>query len=62
MYTTFSSNPEKNTDASGVERVNVQTADETALTGVRGITRDIARAIVSSRGRNQIQSLADRYR
>jgi competence ComEA-like helix-hairpin-helix protein len=39
--------------------VNVQTADETALTGVHGITPAIARAIVAYRGQNQLQSIAD---
>ena len=37
----------------------MQTADLAALTGVKGVTQEIARAIVASRGRNQLQSLAD---
>jgi competence ComEA-like helix-hairpin-helix protein len=49
----------KNVNAAGEDRVNIQTADETALTGVKGITSDIARAIVSYRNRNQFQSIAD---
>ncbi len=49
----------QNVDASGTDRINVQSADETALVGVRGITQQIARAIVAYRGRNQFQSLAD---
>lgn len=48
-----------NVSGSGVKRVNVQSADETALTGVKGISQDIAKAIVSSRGQNKIESLAD---
>jgi competence ComEA-like helix-hairpin-helix protein len=48
-----------NVNASGQTRVNIQSADETALTGVRGISAEIARAIISYRGRNQFQSIAD---
>ncbi len=50
-----------NVNASGQSRVNLKTADESALTGVRGITTDIARAIVAhrGRGRGQFESLAD---
>jgi competence ComEA-like helix-hairpin-helix protein len=49
----------KDITASGGDRVNIQTADERSLTGVRGITSDIARAIVAYRGQNQFKSLAD---
>ncbi len=49
----------KNVSATGQERVNVQTADEAALTGVRGITTEIAKAIVAHRGQNRLESLAD---
>jgi competence ComEA-like helix-hairpin-helix protein len=48
-----------NVNAAGENRVNVQSADESALTGVRGVTQPIARAIVSYRGQNQLQSIAD---
>lgn len=48
-----------NVSAGGQDRVNVQTADEATLTGVSGITQPIARAIVSYRGQNQLQSIAD---
>src|SRR5579883_2002684 len=48
-----------NLNAAGVERVNIQSADEASLTGVKGITADIARAIVSYRGRNRFSSIAD---
>ena len=49
----------KDITASGGERVNIQTADERSLTGVRGITSDIARAIVAYRGQNQFKTIAD---
>ena len=49
----------KNVSASGQDRVNIQSADETALTGVHGITPDIARAITAYRGQNRFQSIAD---
>lgn len=48
-----------NVSATGQERINVQTASETELTGVNGITADIARAIVAHRGQNRLESLAD---
>lgn len=48
-----------NLNASGNERVNIQSADEAALTGVRGITSDIAKAIVAYRARNRFTSIAD---
>jgi competence ComEA-like helix-hairpin-helix protein len=50
---------DKDVDASGKDRVNPQTADANALTAVAGITQDIASAIVSYRGQNQLQSLDD---
>jgi competence ComEA-like helix-hairpin-helix protein len=49
----------KNVSASGQDRVNIQNADEAALTGVHGITPDIARAITAYRGQNRFQSIAD---
>jgi competence ComEA-like helix-hairpin-helix protein len=49
----------KNVSASGADRVNIQSADETALTGVHGITTDIARAITAYRGQNRFQSIVD---
>ncbi len=48
-----------NVNAAGVDRVNVQSADETALTGVRGVTPEIARAIIAWRGQNRFSSIAD---
>ena len=55
---TVDSSPQ-DVSASGGDRVNVQSADERSLTGVRGITSDIARAIVAYRGQNQFKSIAD---
>ena len=49
----------KDITATGGDRVNIQTADERSLTGVRGITSDIARAIVAYRGQNQFKTVAD---
>jgi DNA uptake protein ComE-like DNA-binding protein len=48
-----------NLDAAGQERVNIQTADERALTGVQGITSDIGKAIVAYRGQHRFNSIAD---
>jgi len=49
----------KNVNAAGYDRVNIQTADQAALTGVNGITSDIARAIIAWRGQNRFGSIAD---
>jgi len=48
-----------NVNAAGADRVNIQTADETSLSAVNGITPEIARAIVQFRNQNQFQSIAD---
>ncbi len=48
-----------NVNASGQDRVNVQTADQSTLATVRGITPNMASAIVSYRGQNQFQSIAN---
>jgi competence ComEA-like helix-hairpin-helix protein len=50
---------EKNVNAGGQDRVNVQTADESSLTSVKGITSAMARAIVAYRGQNTLKSIAD---
>jgi competence ComEA-like helix-hairpin-helix protein len=50
---------DKNVNAAGKDRVNPQTADEATLMTVPGITQPIARAIVSYRGQNQLQTLDD---
>jgi competence ComEA-like helix-hairpin-helix protein len=49
----------KNVSATGQDRVNIQDADEASLTGVHGITPDMARAITAYRGQNRFQSIAD---
>ena len=49
----------QNLNAGGDDRVNVQTADESTLTTIRGITQPIARAIVAYRGQHKFQSIAD---
>ena len=49
----------ENLNAAGESRVNLQTADETSLTAIHGITPAIARAIVSYRGQHRFQSIAD---
>jgi competence ComEA-like helix-hairpin-helix protein len=49
----------QNVNASGQDLVNVQSADENTLTSVKGITSDIAKAIVAYRGQNRFQSVAD---
>ena len=49
----------KNLNASGNDRVNVQSADQQELTGVKGITQPIARAIIAYRGQNELKTLAD---
>ncbi len=53
------SSTQKNLNAAGQDRVNVQTADENALTGVKGLTSPMARAIVQYRNQNKFQSIAD---
>jgi competence ComEA-like helix-hairpin-helix protein len=50
---------EKNVNAGGQDRVNVQSADENALTSVKGISSSMARAIVAYRGQNTLKSIAD---
>jgi competence ComEA-like helix-hairpin-helix protein len=49
----------KDITASGGDRVNAQTADERSLTGVQGITSEIAKAIVAYRGQHEFKTLAD---
>jgi DNA uptake protein ComE-like DNA-binding protein len=48
-----------NVNAAGDERVNLQSADERALTELPGVTAPIAHAIVTQRGQKQFQSIAD---
>jgi len=49
----------QNLNAAGEDRVNIQTADQSALTGIRGITPRIAQAIISYRGQHNFQGIAD---
>ena len=49
----------ENVNAAGEDRVDVQTADESSLASVSGITADIAKAIVAHRDRNRLENLAD---
>jgi competence ComEA-like helix-hairpin-helix protein len=49
----------RNENAAGEERVNIQSADERALSRVPGISEDLAKAIVAYRGQKQLESLAD---
>ena len=48
-----------NLNAAGEERVNIQTAAERALAAVKGITSEIAKAIVAYRGQKRFESIAD---
>jgi competence ComEA-like helix-hairpin-helix protein len=47
----------QNKSAAGQDRIDVQKADEAALTGVPGITSEIAKAIVAYRDQNKIETL-----
>ncbi len=49
----------RNENAAGEPRVNLQSADEDTLKGVRGISAELARAIVAYRQQNRLESLAD---
>ena len=49
----------ENVNAAGEDRVNVQSANEASLASIRGISSDIAKAIVAYRGQNRLENLAD---
>ena len=49
----------ENRSATGDPRVNVQTASEAELTGVKGITPEIAKAIIAYRGRQKLENITD---
>jgi len=49
----------QNVNAAGENRVNLQSAAESSLTAITGITSPIAKAIVSYRGQHRFQSIAD---
>lgn len=57
LFSVFSS--VQNVNADGSEPVNVQTADDKALSSVRGLSQELAKAIVASRGQNRLESLVD---
>jgi DNA uptake protein ComE-like DNA-binding protein len=46
-------------DATGAERIHLQNAELSSLTGVQGITPEIARAIIAYRGQNRFQSVVN---
>lgn len=49
----------ENRSASGEPRVHVQTASEAELTSVKGITSEIAKAIIAYRGRQKLENITD---
>ncbi len=49
----------QNKSASGTDRVDIKNASEADLANVKGLSKDIARAIVAWRNQNQLESLAD---
>ena len=53
----------RNVNAGGDTRINIQNADENSLTSLKGITPDIAKAIVAARNgqnnQNKMESIAD---
>ena len=48
-----------NRTAAGQDRLNVQTADEKALSAIPGISADLAKAIIAYRSENKFENLAD---
>lgn len=49
----------QNLNAAGEDRVNIQNVNESALTALKGVTSQIARAIVSYRGQHRFESITD---
>ncbi len=49
----------RNQNAAGQDRIDVQTADESTLAAIPGLSQDIARAIIAHRDQNRIESIAD---
>ena len=49
----------QNANAAGQARVNVQSAAESSLASVPGISADLAKAIAAYRGQNRLENLAD---
>jgi competence ComEA-like helix-hairpin-helix protein len=48
-----------NESAAGQARINIKSADERTLSGVRGVSPDLARAIVAYRNQKEFESIAD---
>lgn len=57
-YLTFESTTQ-NITASGEDKIDVQSATETELTGIAGITPEIAKAIIAHREQNRLENIAD---
>jgi competence ComEA-like helix-hairpin-helix protein len=49
----------ENVDAAGEQRVNIKTADERTLSGIPGLSADLAKAIVAYRNQNEFETIAD---
>jgi competence ComEA-like helix-hairpin-helix protein len=49
----------RNENASGQQRIDVQSADEKTLTTLRGITAELAKAIVGYRNQSKFENIAD---
>ncbi|MEO6035847.1 MAG: helix-hairpin-helix domain-containing protein [Verrucomicrobiota bacterium] len=53
------SSTEEDHNASGKDRVNLQSADEGSLTSVKGITAQIAKAIIANRNQKKFETIVD---
>src|SRR5439155_80474 len=49
----------ENVNAEGEQRINIQTADEKALSSIQGLPKEIARAIVAYRNQNKFENIAE---
>ncbi len=49
----------ENLNASGKDRVNIQSADEKALSSIKGISAQLAKVIIAYRNQKQFESIAD---
>jgi competence ComEA-like helix-hairpin-helix protein len=49
----------RNESAAGQQRIDIKSADERALSGVPGISQDLAKAIIAYRGQKQFENIAD---
>lgn len=57
-YLTFESTTQ-NVTASGEDKIDVQSAGETELTAIPGLTQEIAKAIMAHREQNRLENIAD---